>query len=175
MANRTLAQRFPGQPLVEIAVVELVFPPGDRRSGRTEQFTTQGQFCLTVAMGEKAIMSDALETGWQDMEEETTNELVGLKRHRLVLVVVAIVLPAECDRALVDVQQPIVGNGDAMRIASQVAQDLFGSTEGWLGVHDPLGTAKGILILCKGFGILKVLQGGKEPESARRRRRPVDV
>jgi hypothetical protein len=32
----------------------------------------------------------------------------------------------------------VIGNGDAMRVAAQVAEQLGGFAEGWLGVNDPL-------------------------------------
>jgi hypothetical protein len=39
--------------------------------------------------------------------------LFGLQRHRLLPGIVAIILVAECDLALSDVQEPIIGNGHA--------------------------------------------------------------
>ena len=39
---------------------------------------------------------------------------------------------------VVDVGQPIVGDGDAMRVAADVVEDLLGSRERPLGIHDPV-------------------------------------
>jgi hypothetical protein len=54
-----------------------------------------------------------------------------------LLTVVTIVFPSKGDFAVVDIQQSIIGNGDAMRIAAQIGQDLFRSAEGAFSVNDP--------------------------------------
>ena len=62
------------------------------------------------------------------------------KRHRLLLVVVAIVLPAETDLTVLDVEQAIVGDGDAVGIAADVVEHLLGSGERALGIDHPFGS-----------------------------------
>jgi hypothetical protein len=32
----------------------------------------------------------------------------------------------------------MVGDGDAVRIASQIVQNMLGTAEGWLGIDDPV-------------------------------------
>jgi hypothetical protein len=39
----------------------------------------EGQLGLAVAIGQKAVVADALKTVRQDMQQEATNELVGLE------------------------------------------------------------------------------------------------
>jgi hypothetical protein len=46
-----------------------------------------------------------------------------------------IVLPPECDFALGKVHDPVIGNGDAMRVAGQIMKNMFRSPEGRLGVN----------------------------------------
>ena len=36
----------------------------------------------------------------------------------------------------------MVGDGDAMGVASQIVENLFGTAEGWFGVDDPVLLAK---------------------------------
>ena len=36
----------------------------------------------------------------------------------------------------------MVGNGDAMGVARQVVEHVFGAAEGWLGVDDPVFLAQ---------------------------------
>ncbi|BCH12571.1 hypothetical protein MesoLj131c_68290 (plasmid) [Mesorhizobium sp. 131-3-5] len=55
----------------------------------------------------------------------------------LGLVVVAIVLPAEADLSVVQAHEAAVGDGDAMGVAAQIGEDLFGTAERGLGVDDP--------------------------------------
>ncbi|ESY64380.1 hypothetical protein X743_31420 [Mesorhizobium sp. LNHC252B00] len=50
---------------------------------------------------------------------------------------VAIVLPAEADLSLVQAHEAAVGDGDAMGVAAQIGEDLFGTAERGLGVDDP--------------------------------------
>ena len=48
----------------------------------------------------------------------------------------AIILPAEAD-AVVAVEKPAIGDGDAMGVAAEVVEDLCGTAERALGVDDP--------------------------------------
>src|SRR5271166_438939 len=51
-------------------------------------------------------------------------------------------LPAEADLAIVDVEDAVVGNGDAMRIAADIVENLFRSGKGRPGVDDPIRLAE---------------------------------
>ncbi|ESY10731.1 hypothetical protein X751_30775 [Mesorhizobium sp. LNJC395A00] len=48
-----------------------------------------------------------------------------------------IILPAETHRAILDIDEPVVGDGDAVRVAADVIEDLFGAGKWRLGVDDP--------------------------------------
>jgi hypothetical protein len=39
---------------------------------------------------------------------------------------------------LVEVQQAMIGDGHAMGVAAEIMQQLHGSTEGGLGIDDPI-------------------------------------
>ena len=54
-----------------------------------------------------------------------------------------IVFPAERDLAVLEGDQAMIGDGNAMGVTGQVVQDVFGSAEGWLGVDDPILTKQG--------------------------------
>jgi len=77
-------------------------------------------------MAEKAVVADALEAVGQHMEQETANEFVGLQGHDFLPVVITVILPEEGDRAVLHVEQAVVGNGHAVGIAAQVVEDLLG-------------------------------------------------
>src|SRR5205807_4243365 len=98
-------------------------------------------------VAQKAVVADALETIGQYMQEEAANELLGVKRHRLLLAFVTIILVTEADLLVVNVQQAIVGNGHAVRIAAYIVQHLLGSGERAFGVDYPLRLASGSQIL----------------------------
>src|SRR5437667_12774118 len=96
-----------------------------------------GQLGSAMTVGEIAVVADAMEAVRQNVEQEAADELVGAKGHHLLLVVVAIILPAEADLALRKTDQAAVGDGDAMGIAAEIIEHLLGSAERSLGVDDP--------------------------------------
>ena len=81
---------------------------------------------MTVA--EEAVVADAMEPIRQHMDQETADELRAIERHRLLAVAVPVILPAEADLAVVHGQQPVVGDGDTVGVASDIVEDL-----GWPG------------------------------------------
>src|SRR5690349_3157459 len=96
-----------------------------------------GELGGTPAVGEIAVVADAMEAVGQDVEQEAADQLIGAKGHHLLLVVVAIILPAEADPALGKTDQTAVGDGDAMSIAAEIIEHLLGSAERALGVDNP--------------------------------------
>jgi len=65
------------------------------------------------------------------------------QRHHLGLAVVAVVLPSEADLAVVEPDQAAVGDGDAMGVATEIAEHLFGPGKRRLGENE-VGTTSGI-------------------------------
>ena len=58
--------------------------------------------------------------------------------HDLLLAAMGIVSPAEDTRSFSKAHEPMVGDGDAMGVARQVVENMFGAAEGRLGVDDPV-------------------------------------
>src|SRR5262245_15571856 len=58
-------------------------------------------------------------------------------RHDLEPMLVRIILPAKTHLAILHGYEAGVGDGHAMRIAPQVAEDLLGASERPLGIDDP--------------------------------------
>jgi hypothetical protein len=119
-----------------------------------------------MAVAQKTVMPDALETVLQDMQQEPTNEFVGLQGHGLLPVVIPTIFPGEGNLTVVDVEQTVIGDGHAMGIAAQVVEDVFGATEGWLGVNHPLSFSKWGQVLGESSRLPESLQRGKEPQLA---------
>jgi len=88
----------------------------------------------TEAIGQKAEVTDAHETFGQDVEEEAAQELRCGEGHLALLVARSVVLPAEGDPLAVKADPSMVGDGDAMGIAAQVAENLLGASESRLGI-----------------------------------------
>jgi hypothetical protein len=70
--------------------------------------TTLRQLLLAVAVGQEAVVADALKAFGQNVQQEAADELGGGERHGLLPVAVAIVFPAKADLALVDVDKAVV-------------------------------------------------------------------
>ena len=50
----------------------------------------------------------------------------------------SVVLPAEGDAIVLEADEAMVGDGDAVGVAGKIVENVFGSTEGRLGVDDPI-------------------------------------
>jgi hypothetical protein len=83
-------------------------------------------------------VADADQAFRQNMNKEPSQELVGRDRHDLLLAAGCVVFPAEGDAIILERDEAVVGDRDAMGVAGEVVQNVFRSTEGWLGIDDPL-------------------------------------
>ena len=99
----------------------------------------RARLTLRAGAGEQAVVADAVEAAWQDVEQEAADELVGGERHvvRAGRAVAAVILVAEGDAGLVEARQPAVRDGDAMGVAREIGEHGLGPGEGRLGVDDP--------------------------------------
>ena len=77
-----------------------------------------------------------------------------------------IVLPAEADLAVFQVEQAVIGDGDTVREATDVVQHLCGSREGPLGVDDPFDLPDGSQVAQEGAPLSQRLQRGEELQFA---------
>ena len=103
--------------------------------------STENQCLAAVAVGKQSEVTDLDEAGGQDMEQEAADELDRIQAHDAAAVAMPRVPPAEAHLAVVEAQQPSVGDGDAMRVSGQILQYMFRSTERRLGVDHPLSAA----------------------------------
>ena len=79
-----------------------------------------------MAVGQKAIIADAMKPIGERVHQEAANELARGKAHNLELAaaVVAVILPAEADMIGAELDEAAVADGDAVRVASEVGEDL---------------------------------------------------
>ena len=106
--------------------------------GLVEPGAAERQHAGSSAVGEQAEVADAGKASRQDMLYEAAQELVGSKCHGALFAAVGVVLPAEADLGSRDGKQPMVGDGNAMRVASQIMQHVRGAAKGRLGIDDPV-------------------------------------
>jgi hypothetical protein len=103
---------------------------------------TEGKFVAALAIGQEPELADTLEAAWQDVQEETADELVSRESHGPLLITTDIVFPAKSNVAVLKCEQAVVGDGHPVSVAAQISQDLFWSTEGRLGIDPPLTRTK---------------------------------
>ena len=103
-----------------------------------EQGACQGQQLFAEAVGEQAVVADAHEALGKHVKEEAAQELHGVEGHDTLLAAVCIIPPAEADVLAVEGREAVVGDGHAVGVTAEIAQDMFRSAEGRLGIDEPL-------------------------------------
>ncbi len=109
-----------------------------------------------TAIGEQAEVADALEAGGHDVEQEAAQEFLGRQCHDLRAMVIGVVAPTEVDDAVVQGQDSLVADRDAMGVAAEVGEHLCGAAEGWLGVDHPGRAVQGAQQGARCGGLLDV-------------------
>jgi len=87
-------------------------------------------------------VTNADEAFRKHVEEEAAQELSCRELHGALLAAMGVVLPSEGDMLLIEVEQPVVGDGDEMGVAAQITQHLFGTAHGLPGIDDPASAIK---------------------------------
>src|SRR5579883_440519 len=90
-----------------------------------------------MAVGQETEVADALETGWQGVQQEAAEELFGGQGQDFGLVWMAVVFPLKRDLILLKCQQALIGDGHAVGVAAEILEHLLWAAEGRLGVNYP--------------------------------------
>src|SRR5450759_1102408 len=107
-----------------------------------KQCARQGQKLLAEAVGKQAVATYAHEAFRQHVQEEAAEEVDGVEGHDPLLAAVGIIPPAEADALAVEGNEAVVGDGHAVGVTAEVAQDMFRSAEGRLGIDVPFLVAE---------------------------------
>ena len=91
-----------GDALLDVVIVVAI----RRRRANIEQGSAKGELLGAVSVGKESVVTNAMEATRQYVEEETAYEFGDLDSHDFVLVnaVFSIVLPAEADMGLVEIE-----------------------------------------------------------------------
>ena len=147
--------------LISISVILADFAGGCGRR-HLHELPAQSELLCAVAIGQETEIANTLESVGKNVKQEPTDEFVSTERHRLVAVVIAIILPAKLNLTVIDIEQAIVGDGDAVRVSCDVLEDLFRSGKGALRVNHPILLLGRRDVTQEGVAHPKGFQGGKE-------------
>jgi hypothetical protein len=70
--------------------------------------------------------------------KEATQELYRIEGHDTLLAAVRIVPPAEADVLAVESGEAVIADGHAVGITAEIAENMFGTAEGRLGIDVPV-------------------------------------
>ena len=71
------------------------------------------------------------------MEEEPSDELIGLESHGLLLLTIGVVPPPEGDIAVLDLEDAVIADSDSVGISAQVFKDTLSPIKGRLAIDNP--------------------------------------
>jgi len=80
--------------------------------------------------------------------------------------VVAVISPIKFHLAIFDADEPMIGNGDAVRVAADIVHHLLWPGERWLGVDDPFHVSHQIEMTGERLSILECLKRREELQLA---------
>jgi len=123
-----------------------------------QQTLTVGQEFCAMAIGQESEGTDANKAAGQNMQQETSQELLRGEGHHPLLISVGIIFPAEGDLVVLEGHQTVVGNGHPMGVAGKIAQHMMGTAEGWFGIDDPVLPEQGAQEGAEGLLIFEGLE-----------------
>lgn len=97
---------------------------------------------LFGSVGQKAKMTDAHKAFWQNMEQEATDELLGVEGLGFEPILVFSIPISEGDLTVFGAEDAVVGDSYSMGVATQVIEDLLWGSEGFFCIDDPLCVAE---------------------------------
>jgi len=115
---------------------------------------TERQKGGAATVSQEAEGADANKAAGQHMQQKATQELWCLDGHHSLVISVSIISPAEGNLIVGEGDEAVVGDGDAVNVAGEIAQDMMGAAEGWFGIDDPWLTEQGAQESAEGFLVL---------------------
>jgi hypothetical protein len=91
-----------------------------------------------MTCAENAKVANANKASRQNMQQEAAKKLLYRQAHLALLVLMRGVTPSERDLPIGKRDKSVIGDGHAVRITAEVAQNVFGSAEWPFAVDDPL-------------------------------------
>jgi hypothetical protein len=113
-----------------------------------------GQELGAASVGQEAEGADANKAAGQHMKQEAAQELFRFDGHHSLAISMGIISPAEGNLVVGEGDQAMVGDGDAMSVAGEIAEDMMRAAERGFGIDDPIVTEQGAQESGEGFLVL---------------------
>jgi len=101
------------------------------------------------------------------MEQESSDELLGLQRHDLLFVPSGVIPPSEGNRTVLESKDTVIADGDSVGISAQILKDPLGTVEGRFAIDDPFLMIKLSSEAFKGMRLFQMRDTAGEDELAR--------
>jgi hypothetical protein len=98
----------------------------------------QRQQDSTAPICQKSKEADADETSRQSVQQKPAEKLLRRQRHPPSLATMSVVFPMKGHFTVSKARQPVIGDGDTVRIARQIVEHMLWSTEWRFGVNHPV-------------------------------------
>ena len=108
-------------------------------------------------IGQDSEVPDTHEALGQDVKQKPAHELLRGGGHDPLLVAARIVPPTKRDCATIKGNETVVGDGDTVGVAPEVADHLLGAAEGGFGIDDPVPTKQRSEKCGEALGLFQVL------------------
>ena len=92
----------------------------------------------SMSTGEIAEVADADKAPRQHMLAKAAQELASVQSHDALLIAVSIVFPSKAHAVTIEAEQALIADGDAVRIAAKISQDVSRSAKSGLGIDHPI-------------------------------------
>jgi hypothetical protein len=109
-----------------------------------EQHAAPLELRLAAPIREQPIMTEPLEAGGQDMQQEAPDAFNGIKGHEPLAVAMGIVFPPKGHPPLLQCQQAPIRDRHTMRITREILQHRPRATHGGLGIDHPFCGPEGV-------------------------------
>jgi len=108
-----------------------------------EELPTETDTIPSLAIGEKAEVTHAVEAGGKHVKKKAPDELARVKAHDLLAVatIATVVLPSEGNMVVIGLDDAAVSDGHTMGVTAEIGEHLVRAAERWLRINDPFDAA----------------------------------
>ena len=130
---------FDSTPAYRAAPATQAYGRRRQRFGRfgSQQLPALRRALATATVGHPSVIADPHQPFRQHVQQKPPDEFGGVQCHLALLAAVRVIFPAEGDLAVLQTDQPVIGDGHAMGVARQIVQHMLRSAERLADIDHP--------------------------------------